>query len=463
MRIRRLQIRVTTADGLHGTTIDFPDGLVLLWADNTMGKSTCLKAVLYALGMEAMLTASHVDVPLTPAVMSCIETEDKRELKVLESEVLLEIENPDQKRMAIRRTIKGTRDIHLVTVWAGPALTEPEGAFACSDYYVARPGAATQERGFHQLLAGFLGWTLPEVPTFDGHQCPLYLQCIFPFAFVEQTRGWSSLQPPLPTQFRIRELHRRSVEFILDLDAYRIASERLRLREEAESISRHWENLVGSCGTIAMAINGVVHSVPAKPVAQWPPAVKPSLLVPRNDAWLSAGQAIEQEEAELQRLLNEEIPRVAEVTAIVAAQLNEVERDLKSKEALTARVLDAMTLERAEVEAVNARLGALDEDLRRNKEVQVLRKMGSSAIPNLSQGRCPACQQAVPDSLAALRPGQAVMSLDENIKFLNDQRRTFAGVLSNARKVIEARAQQLAQLRSEVADLRCRIDLPPEN
>ena len=62
MKLRRLVIRVQTSDGTYGNDIEFPDGLVVVWADNSMGKSTCVKAILIALGMEAMLTTSRSDV-----------------------------------------------------------------------------------------------------------------------------------------------------------------------------------------------------------------------------------------------------------------------------------------------------------------------------------------------------------------------------------------------------------------
>jgi hypothetical protein len=68
MRFRRLTIRLQTTDGPYGATLDFPDGLVVVWADNSMGKSTCVKSILVALGMEAMLTTQQADLPLPPAV-----------------------------------------------------------------------------------------------------------------------------------------------------------------------------------------------------------------------------------------------------------------------------------------------------------------------------------------------------------------------------------------------------------
>lgn len=61
--IRYLKLRITTPEGLFGVEIPFSTGLFILHADNTSGKSTCLQAILYALGLEGMMGASRA-IPL---------------------------------------------------------------------------------------------------------------------------------------------------------------------------------------------------------------------------------------------------------------------------------------------------------------------------------------------------------------------------------------------------------------
>ena len=102
MRLRQLRINVGTSDGLYGTTLNFPDGLVVIRAENSMGKSTCARSILVALGMEAMLTTSQQDLPLTPAMMVKLEGVTGPHT-VLESEIWLEIENDSGKRVTVQR------------------------------------------------------------------------------------------------------------------------------------------------------------------------------------------------------------------------------------------------------------------------------------------------------------------------------------------------------------------------
>jgi hypothetical protein len=90
LRIRAIRIRITAENGLFGCDLAFEDGLVLLRADNTMGKSTCLMSILYALGLEGTLGPSQ-HPPLPPVLLSQIVT-DEGAKNVIESSVRVEIE-----------------------------------------------------------------------------------------------------------------------------------------------------------------------------------------------------------------------------------------------------------------------------------------------------------------------------------------------------------------------------------
>jgi hypothetical protein len=114
---------VQTGEGLFGTTLKFEDGLVLLRANNSMGKSTCIQAIIYALGLEKMLGPSS-SIPL-PHVMTRYVEEGNREIQALESQVLLEVENRAGEHLTIQRSVLGARDPRLVSTWDAPKLTNP--------------------------------------------------------------------------------------------------------------------------------------------------------------------------------------------------------------------------------------------------------------------------------------------------------------------------------------------------
>jgi hypothetical protein len=234
LRLRQFELRANTAAGSFGVTLPFAPGLVVLRADNSSGKSTCLQGIVYALGLEGMLSPSRA-IPLPHVATSSLTDEsDGRELGVLESYVMLEFENEAGQIATVRRYARHRAiDTQLITVWDGPVLTAPTKKVRESAYFVRRPGAAQREAGFHHWLADFVGWELPEVALYDGRTSPLYLETIFPLFFVEQKRGWAGIQAQIPTYLRIRDVGRRNVEFVLALSGGDLVAERQLLQERS--------------------------------------------------------------------------------------------------------------------------------------------------------------------------------------------------------------------------------------
>ena len=456
MRFRRLQIRIQTAAGPHGITLDFPDGLVVVWADNSMGKSTCVKAILVALGMEAMLETGQSELPLPPAMKSRLST-DTGEAAVLESEIFLEIENSAGSRVVVQRTVKGERSKNLVTVHEGPALSYPNSTYPSRDYFVSRAGAATRETGFHHFLTRFFGWTLPAVQTYDGNEVPLYLQCLFPFIAVEQTRGWSTVLPPIPSQFRIRDAHKRAIEFLLNMDAHRVALDRQSLQFRKAQIETLWAAQMLRAHELAKRVGGAIQGLPPNPVSIWPPRVQPSLMVPVGESWVTVADRANENSRRLRQLVEQDIPRVTEVAGAVQAELASTEQEVQQRQTLISRLLETLENEEQESQRVSERITAVDEDIQRNKDARTLRGLGSRQGSTVDQGSCPVCHQEIADSLVPLPAAQAVMTLDDNIQFLTEQRRAFGAVLANSERITGARRQQVRALRDELNALRERV------
>ena len=148
LRLRQLKISVMTEAGLYGRVIPFFPGLNVIHVENASGKSTCIQALIYALGLEAMLSPKH-SVPLPHAVVEFLETATGQRMTVLESEVWLEVENSQGEIITVRRQIKGNDDVHLIRLFRGPQLSAPSNEFPEEPYFVRQSGAAQRPRGFH--------------------------------------------------------------------------------------------------------------------------------------------------------------------------------------------------------------------------------------------------------------------------------------------------------------------------
>lgn len=455
LRLRQLKLRIATPKGLYGVKIPFEDGLVIIRADNTTGKSTCIQAIIYALGLERMLGPSS-DVPL-PHVMTEYIEDEGAEIPVLESDVFLEICNERGQAMTIQRTVKGERDSRLISTWDGPLLSDPTGQYRQRDFFVRDPGAATRPDGFHYYLASFIGWELPIVTKFDGTECPLYMETIFPLMIVEQKHGWGSIQSNLPTFFGIKEVAKRSIEFLAGLEAYELAVRRQRLLQEESNLKQKWKVLLAECEGGIRSIGGTVNAPVTTPIAEWPPEIVPHIGVFRDGTWVSLQQTIQSDKSLLASLASEDIPTVEQAADKASEELQEAKEILKEKQFLLSTLFEEVGAEKSQLEAIDIRLEALEEDLRRNRDIDKLKNFGSVAGLAITSGTCPTCRQPVVDSLLPHEVLEDPMSIDENIAFINSQKATFTRMRINTVRVLDAKEKQLMSMRAKTDEVRARI------
>jgi hypothetical protein len=455
LRLRHLFIDVTAPDGRYGVKLDFTDGLNVIRADNSMGKSTVMQSIVYGLGLEGMFGPSQ-EVPLAHVVTDYLE-HGSGIATVLESAVYIEIENALGQHFTVHRTIKGSRDRHLITLVEGRAITGNAALGASVDYFVRERFAATSGRGFHRKLAEFLGWSLPKVPRFNDVDCPLYLEAIFPLFCVEQKLGWGKLPARFPTYLGIRDTARRTVEFVLGLDAYDIAVERTAVHDEIARLRERWGALRTQTARIARPASGVVNGIPAEPIALWPPEIAPQIMVSRNGAWIPLQTQLLEFRERLSLLNAEVVPTAGDTRSQTSLELGQLETQLAEREATMSALVGQVESDRSESMALQARIHALEDDLRKHKDVGRLRKLGSSDGVDLPSHICPTCHQDIPESLLDTSRRAVPMSVEQNIEFLEEQLELFQAVLLNARSSVEATEIEVHAHRAEAENLRNRI------
>lgn len=455
LKLRELLIRVQTTEGMFGTRIHFEKTLCVFRAPNTSGKSTCFQAIVYALGLEGMFKSGN-DVPLPKAVTDVLEY-DGRSIRVLESNVYLELENGAGEVLTIQRTVRGERDRNLISTWRGSMLTGAVAAgVAKEDFFVKLPGAAARVAGFHHMLARFVGWELPEVSKYSGGEIPLYLECIAPLFMVEQKKGWSILPARIPQYFGIRDVAKRSVEFVLNLDAYRNALKRQEARERATAIRDRWKERFEEAGRIAASVNGIVDNLARQPIASWPPVETPGIRVSRQD-WMSLRDAIRSDWELLTQLETQDIPKVAEVASQLEQELRSKEDELAKKDFVFREVFRDLQTEKGQKQQAESRVAALNEDLRRYQDIRTLLRLGSDTVSDIGHGSCPTCHQSIVDSLLPQEGAHAPMSTEENIAFIKAQRGIFSAMVSESDRLIKAKETEAAGLRTSTDNLRADI------
>jgi hypothetical protein len=462
LRIRKLQVRVLTDSGRAGAEFTFPDGLVVLQSlapggasSNTVGKSSLLNGILYALGLEGMLGPGH-DVPLPHAFTDWLEIDGETH-RVLESRIALEIEGVDQQVLTIERAIKGSESRALVKTWGGSVLGEGQGRAKRRDFFVRQGGAAKRERGFHRFLEEFIGWELPVVPRYRDDPEKLYMEAIWPLLYVEQKQGWSVIEGRFPTYLGIKQMGSRAIEFLLALDAYELSAQRVSLSAAEAALRAEWDAHRRSADQLAGRINAIVENLPAQPTGDWPPPVEPRVVVPRGDGWLPIREVLTSIAEELHQLEESELPRVENVmdeteTALAAEETRRAALD-RSHEA---RVAD-LEAERSQLESIEEKIDFTEADLQKHKDLLKLKGLGSDEAFRVGDGACPTCHQELRDSLMSLPSDQEVMTLADNVGFLQDQLSTFRFMQANGERAVEAKERAVAAGIGELEDVRTRI------
>lgn len=441
MRIRSVQLRAVTKSGEANRTLEFADGLNLLRADNSSGKSTALQAIIYALGLEGMLSPSH-RIPLPHAMTDSIEIRGSVE-RITESFVTIEIANSQGVHIsATRWVVHPTKDKNLINV-----VYDLDHRPRQRDYFVRLRGGAQSESGFHKYLADFLDLQLPKVTRTDGSEGPLYLETLFPYFFVEQKHGWSGIQARIPTYLGIRDVGKRSAEYILGLQTLERTIQRQRIRSNMSELEVDWHTSVAQLLEAAKLNRVVVNNLPKK-ISQEPGGSRTILALVVEGEWRTIDETIQIFRDELAGLREKPVSTVASSSTQVEARLQHIEYLLRQALGVSTSVSEErLQLERHSAQ-VSKRLEALSEDLQRHKDARVLQRLGSEhAHELLVDNVCPTCHQGLQDG-ADVTP--MAMTVAESIKFIEQQISMFSDVQSDNARVIDALKAREQGLASDI-------------
>ena len=466
MKVRKIRLRALTRAQTLGVDVQLNDGLNVIRADNTSGKSTCLMAIVYCLGLERAV-GPNISVPLPYAMRQRIQIgrDGGSYERVLQSYVMLEITNARGETLCVRRDVEGGADRKLVQTWRGSTLEDFERIGERRDFFLHDPGAAVRDDGFHSFLVTFLDYELPTVPRFDGTECPLYLETLWPFFFVEQKRGWSATQGPLPTFFAIQDLPRRVMEFLLRLDIGEARRRQAELRKEISYLEQRWQDkradLIEGHRTIVR-----VSGLPPNPTAEFSQAPEVGVTVYFEDGWM----AVEDLSSEVKRrrqALEEVVPKDAEGAKdelqLKLKEMEEREGELSARNTILRQEIQVTVGEKKSVEN---RLDTLEVDLRRNQDAQKLRRLGSTTVNVISDTVCPTCHQPMEKELLP-EEGVAVMALEENIAFVRSQldmyrsiKEVNEGLLRDLRTRYESVRFEISEVRSSIRALKSDLVRP---
>lgn len=446
LKVRRLRLRAQTGQGLYGTDIRLNDGLMVVRAENSRGKSTAVQSILFALGLERMITTRPTSA-LTSAMRDRLiyDPSTKAETSVLSSHVTIEIEGLGGSIATVTRwVVDETVGANLVRVYHA-SLDEIQPETTSDDYYVGRTGGASRERGFHVWLAGFMGWEMPKLPAREGRTSQLYIEQVFPLLFVEQRRGWGGIQAQMPAFSGVTEVRKRAVEFLLALEVGEHELERQRLRAKEAALTSEWNVMVASFVQSLSGSGLKAVGIPAHIPTEWPDERRPASVSVSlgNDTWQPIDSYIADTTAKLARLNGMETDR-ADNKELVSARIIETLEESRRIRSMDLALREELMREESELQLIVRRIEVLNEDLRQHQDIVILQSLGSKVTESLAED-CPVCHQHLP---ATLLPADVpTMTAAESVEYIKKQIDLFTSMQSDAEQSTLAKRERWVALR----------------
>ena len=454
LAISRLKIVAKTIDGDYGVDIPFEKkGLFILRLDNSHGKSTCINAIAYALGMEKALGLGSSKLPFPPSLTKALEGEDGTEHLIIKSSVMLEIGNKAGDVCTLSRQIIGSEEENIIYQYESDIdnlnLRDHKKLF------LHREGDTTRPLGFFKWLDSFVGWNLPLVPNYDGREVPLYPSIFFPTWFVEQKKGWSSIQSTTPVFLKVKEAIKRALEFILNLDVNETVNKRAKLKVDIDSELQAWKVAHKKSELLAARVFGQIRGVTEVPEAKFD-QYKVDIAIKKDDKWISIQDVAEDVENELLQFQSKSQLESVNTQLDVKLQneIESLESKIRSLDSNYVSLDSEISFLNQQVYSTETRIGNLLNDQRKYEDLKKVGELNIFANTQLGQDNCPTCGQEFTDNLIDMDSNSSVMSIDESLEFIKQQIKAFKSVAENYKFQKKKKAVELTTIKAALGEAR---------
>ena len=454
LQIEAIRAVIHTNDGAFGRTIMLGKGLNIIRANNTSGKSSFFGAILYGLGFEELLGGRN-EKALQSVFKSVVKeivsdgTNTESEHRVIQSEIYLQFSNGKDvvttRRFALHEKIKA----QAIEVFFGPLITSANEELRRQGMYLHDKGSASNEDiGFHRFLEEFSGAVLPEVVNQDGRKVKLYLPLIAAAHFIEQKAGWSDFFANLPYN-GIRDANSKVFEYILDLDVFSKALKRQEIQNHLKQISDRWSVILNKIEILSKRGGAEAVGIPLSPEILTKEN-KPYLRFLRADKSLLLSELINSINRDLQEVMSQINVPLSQNLDKIEDDLSTVKGHIERYELLYENLGSQVSQDRERLRQYLTQLKNVDEDLRKNKDAEKLQKIGLEANLSIDRGICPTCGQAINDTLLNEHLHIKPMRIDENISFLQAQRKMIEAFIQNLREQIREKDIKISSLETSI-------------
>ena len=454
LKIRAVKIEVNTTDGLFGTQHLFKEGLNIIRGDNSTGKSTLFQAIIYCLGLEELLGGKN-EKTMQSTLKDQVEYPKGSFHNIIQSFIYLEIEN--KNIFTIKRSIiSETRKSQLIDVYQGPLITGNDKKIPSMPMYIHDKGGASDEvYGFHMFLSELLNWDLPEVVTSKGDLHKLYIQQIAPAFIIEQKSGWSDFFSTIPF-YNIKDVESRVIEFLLDLDVFENEKRKQGISIYKQEIKNSWYDLFSQFYKLAESCSGTLKGLESTPsIMNDYEGIY--ITVPNGDTDIPITEYNEIKKKEFFELETKEIKTVGEDLSENEIVLKNLSQQL-SQISLNYEVLSPeLNFDKEKLNQYEKQLVDVEDDLVKNKGALKIKKLGAVLPSETANDVCPTCHQTLKESLLPYDIKQLPMRLEDNISYLEAQKRMLEVYIEGQIKLINEKEKKLNNYQRQIIEVRQKI------
>ncbi|MEZ9345686.1 hypothetical protein AB4166_02365 [Vibrio splendidus] len=450
MKLRKLKVKILSNSQWYGYECTFTSGLNIIRGDNSSGKSTLVNSIIYSLGMEELIGYKGPS-SLPYALVSYFQLEEQR-YDILESYCLLELENSSGEVITLKRHIHSQNvDSKLVQVIQGAYLSADETVSFDSIFtYLHDAGSATNsEFGFYAYFERFLGLDLPLVSDNKGNSRKLYLQYIFSALFIEQKRGWTNYIANAPF-YGISDVTSKIVSYLLNLDTFSHEAKLKELKTRRNNIITSWSETVSNFKLIVSNGHLFVKALPS------------SAVIGFNPSSVFIGQGTEETKG-IKLLIDEAVSYLEEINRNEKCTLQAEEPDLvTSIETVQERISELLITQKlcgddirvneSKAKLYGDTLSSIEDDLETNKLTNKLNKFGADYHLPIAENVCVTCHNTLDHSLSSPEDMVKNMTIDENIKYLDNQKKMVSHMIYGLNKEAEVGKNKLLSVISELRD-----------
>jgi len=454
LHINALRLEINTTNGLYGTTIPFKNGLNIIRANNTSGKSTVFQSILYALGFEELIGLKNDKT--MQSVLKDVVIDGESNFQVIQSAISLELFNGQEIITVKRSVVNEKRKPQLIDVTFGPQITISDDSYELRQMYVHDKGAASDEiYGFHAFLEEFLNWKLPDVIDTNGNRTKLYMPLIAPAFVIEQKSGWSSFFATIPW-YGVKNSEERVIEFLLNLDVFQNEQSRISLNINKRLLQEKWTILFDDFQSLAEKGNAEVAGLEAFPMII-NNINEIYFRILRNDRYFFVPDLIEELTDEFDQLNQQTEITVGENLEKNQIRLNTLNDNLLKIGFRYQQLSDELLHEKEKFRQYIQQRKSVQEDLEKNKSAEKMLKLGGDVHAQVANNLCPTCGQGINDSLLPEGVDQVPMQISDNINFLSSQYKMLEAFISSQRSKIQEKDNILAEYNNRLGEIRQEI------